>query len=424
MKAYLGLGANLGDRRACLEQALGRLQELSRRPLRVSPVYETPALLPAGAQPEWNRPFFNLVVELETDLDPQNLLNAAKDIERALGRQSRALWAPREIDIDLLFCGELSLRTKTLVLPHPRLEQRAFVLDPLKDLAPSLSIAGKTAMERARALPEHAPLWMAILNLTPDSFSDGGDFLPSEKWEAYLEEMDAAGVGALDLGAESTRPGARTLEEDEEWERLAPLLEHLQLRYRGRRIRPLLSLDTRKFATARRALEYGVDILNDVSGLADERFLDLLRGADCQYVLMHSLTVPADPQVTLASGLDVVEEIKEWFSRRLETLLAAGVRQDQVILDPGIGFGKNRLQSLQLVRGIAAFFPLGCRVLAGHSRKSFLQDFAPAAAKERELESIGVSLALAQKGVDILRVHQPTAHLRAYRGFVHAKGNA
>ena len=408
----LGLGSNLGDRRAHLEDALRRVQALlPARPLRVSPVYETPALLPPGAPSEWDRAYLNIAAEGEGAMAPAELLAALKSVESAMGRDARDRWAPRPIDIDIVRWEGVAVATEALTIPHPSWDERAFVLDPLKDLDPSPEL-----LARARRHPRHAPVWMAILNVTPDSFSDGGRFRAPADLEAHLDAIEPC-AGMVDVGAESTRPGARMLSWEEEWARLEPVLARLRARAAGRMLAPRVSVDTRHAESARRALAAGATIVNDVSGAGEPALLDAVATAGADYVLMHSLTIPADPKRTLARDADVMAELLAWFEGKLAALAAAGIPPARTILDPGIGFGKTSVQSEAILRNLDALAAFPCRILVGHSRKSFLRAISPVPAAERDLESIGVSLRLPGRGADILRVHDPVAHHRAYMGW-------
>ncbi len=411
-KIYLGLGSNLGPRHEMIEKALQLLQEvLPEQKLKISPLYETPALLLESADPSWNKPFLNLVVQGVCREVPHALLQKIKKIEKQLGRTSKECFSPRTIDIDILIWEGVSITSKDLSIPHPSLKNRAFVLDPLKDLEPRY-------MQMARLHPQHSPLWMGILNVTPDSFSDGGKFLDLREIDRYLVEIENH-VGVIDVGAESTRPGATSLTAEEEWTRLEGVLKHLQKRYFNRLLKPLISVDTRHSEVAKAALELGVDMINDVSGFSDLRMGDVLKKNPCQYVLMHSLCVPADPQLVLPAETPTIDQIVCWFKIKLKKLEEHGIFSERVILDPGIGFGKTGLQSLEILRNIKALNVFPCRVLVGHSRKSLIKDFSPVSVLERDVESIGMSLNLAQKGVDLLRVHNPMAHIRAFRASNH-----
>lgn len=412
MKCWVGFGSNVGDRRTNFEEA-AKSMKLVRglRLLRASPVVENPALLPEGAPEDWRKPFLNAVVEIEWDGSPNDLLSALKKIEAEMGRGAEPRWSPRAIDLDLLTFGYEIIQSSTLNVPHAEMWKRQFVLTPLKHLA------GSVALKRSRDLAQHLPLWMGIINLTPDSFADEGRRVRDlDRVNERLDEFDRENIQIVDFGAESTRPGARPLTADEEWRRLKPALDAFNSKYQASAFHPWLSVDTYHASTAARAVEAGADIINDVSGLASKEMLDLLRSSRCQYILMHSLTVPANPKAILQAE-DPVATLLEWAGGKLKELSAAGVDLDRVVFDPGIGFGKTAGQALTIIQNIDRLFALPVRVLVGHSRKSFMKIWSANEAPSRDPETLGVSLRLAERGVDILRVHEPALHQRVFRAF-------
>ena len=419
MEIYLGLGSNLGGRHANLARAL---KLLARYPLslgRVSPVVESPALLPGGSPPEWDRPYLNLAVQCETDAPPQAVREWTKTIEQRLGRSPGSRWAPRAMDIDILLWGNEQLRTETLTVPHPGLRERSFVLTPLVALKPRLVPPGgngATLLDCSRRLADHIPLWMGIVNVTPDSFSDGGRFLGRESIEAHAKAMSKSGVHIIDVGGESTRPGAASLNSNEEWARVAPVLERLIDSRGGSPLGPLISIDTYHPATARKALALGVDMINDVSGLGDPHMIELARGSTADWIAMHRLSLPVDPGMTLPPDADPFAAIEQWLSERADLWLKAGLDLDRIIVDPGIGFGKNPHQSVALLRRAGELRRHGFRVLVGHSRKSFLRFLAGDDMAARDAATAGLSLDLCDQGVDILRVHDVPLNVGAYRG--------
>jgi 2-amino-4-hydroxy-6-hydroxymethyldihydropteridine diphosphokinase len=183
MHIYLGLGSNLGDRRANLARALTALGARGVRVVRVSPLVESPAMLPADAPADWNQPFLNLAAECATAASPHEVLDLLQAIEGELGRGTHARWAPRTIDLDILLWGQELVATDRLRVPHLGITERAFVLSPLSALAPRLTVPGrgrKTLLEWSRESERHIPLWMGIVNVTPDSFSDGGELVFDE----------------------------------------------------------------------------------------------------------------------------------------------------------------------------------------------------------------------------------------------------
>ena len=244
---------------------------------------------------------------------------------------------------------------------------------------------------------------VAILNLTPDSFSDGGAYLCPEHALKAIEQFIADGADVIDIGAESTRPGATPLSYEEEWQRLEPVLKALP-RNKGVEF----SLDTRHAQTAQKALSYGIDWINDVSGFSDPAMLESVKHSDCKLVAMHSLSVPADKNILMSESADVAQEIIDFAEHRIAQMQAAGIVRGRIIFDPGIGFGKTAQQSWDIIDGIERFLKLGVPLLVGHSRKSFLV----ANIAERDTATLALSRTLAVKGVAYLRVHDVAAHTR------------
>jgi len=171
---YLGLGSNEGDRRSYILSALSLLKS-SVQITKISPLYENPALLPDNCNSSWNRPFLNMVLKGKTSLKIENLFSVVQSIETQLGRlKEHHRWSPRTIDIDILAVDGMKWRNETLIIPHPFLAERDFVLSPFRDLEPDLKINNQSVLELSRKLKNKLPAWMDIFNLTPDSFSDGG----------------------------------------------------------------------------------------------------------------------------------------------------------------------------------------------------------------------------------------------------------
>ena len=421
MEVYFGLGSNQGDRLAHLEAALRELERAGARDVAASPVVESPALLPAGAPADWNRPYLNLVARARIPrAGPDDWQRTIKSIEARLGRDlSASRWSPRPVDVDILLWGRRTVRTGHLTIPHREILERSFVLTPLAHLAPRMTIPGQgenTVLEwSGRVRP--IPLWMGIVNCTPDSFSEGGTFDP-DRLADIVERYTAAGAHWLDLGAESTRPGAGPVSPEAEWARLEiPLREALSL-VRGARLRPRVSVDTRHPEVAERALDLGAEMVNDVSGLGTPRMRRLARESGAEWVAVHTVGVPADPARRLPPGRPAADALADWLARRRREWEAAGLDPARILFDPGIGFGKDSLQALELFSAVRRFRAEGLRVLVGHSRKRWFGGGVPPAA-ERDPETVGASLALATRGVDVLRVHDVALHVRAYRSWIH-----
>ena len=420
MSIYLGLGSNDGNRNANLQEAVKRLKNRGFNVTEISPFVETPALLPDDAEPTWNRPFLNCVVAGQASWEPEQGLKIAKEIEIGLGRKKSRKWAPRVIDIDLLLWHDQVVDTNELKIPHYGIADRAFVLTPLLHLKPDLVIPGKnrSVSELCRSV-KPTPLWMGILNLTPDSFSDGGAWADDEVLGERIDSMIAENVQIIDIGAESTRPNAKAIGPEEEWRRLEPALQLINRRLEGRTISPMISVDSRHVGTLEKALANGVQMINDVSGLSDPAIRELVKNSGCQVVAMHSMRIPVDPGVLIPTDDSAVNQLQDWLRSSLNQWVDHGLDPNRIIFDPGIGFGKNPLQSLQLLQNCAVLKEAGLRLLIGHSRKSFMSSFTDRKFADRDLETLGMSLALCQQGVEIIRVHDPVMHVRAYRGWSH-----
>ena len=245
-------------------------------------------------------------------------------------------------------------------------------------------------------------LVMGILNITPDSFSDGGRFAGAEAAVAQAERMLEEGADILDVGGESTRPGAEDVPAQEQVRRILPVIERL----RGGHPNAILSIDTRDAAVAEAALDAGADLINDISALQhDPAMVPLLAGRDVPVVLMHMKGTPRT-MVKEACYHDVVVEVIEYLRRRVSDLAAAGLDPARMVLDPGIGFAKNTFHNLEVMRRIGEFHSLGLPLLVGPSRKRFIgQVLGVSSADERLYGTLAAVAACAQAGVQIVRVH-------------------
>ncbi|HZO07142.1 MAG TPA: dihydropteroate synthase [Solirubrobacterales bacterium] len=238
---------------------------------------------------------------------------------------------------------------------------------------------------------------MGVVNVTPDSFSDGGLYLDPEAAIAHGEELLEAGAEILDVGGESTRPGADPVAEDEERRRVLPVIEGLA--------GATISVDTSKAAVAAAALDAGAAIVNDVTALrGDPGMVALCAEHEATVILMHMLGEPRTMQDEPTYG-DVVAEVHDFLAERLEFALAAGIEEERVWLDPGIGFGKTADHNLELLRRLPELTALGRPLVIGTSRKSFIGKVDGSAARERLGGTIASTVLAAQAGADVLRVH-------------------
>jgi dihydropteroate synthase len=259
------------------------------------------------------------------------------------------------------------------------------------------------------------PEIVGILNITPDSFSDGGRFVECEAAIARAAELFDSGASVVDVGAESTRPSAQLITEDTEWERLEPVLAPLV--NLARSVNKIISIDTRHESTAFRALDCGVKWINAVSGSASPALIDAIQRYDARLILMHHCGLPADPAQHIPLTRDPVTEVATWVKEKLVEVTALGLPSEKLILDPGIGFGKTAAQSIDLLHGIAELSSLGADLLIGHSRKSFMKLFTDRPAVERDLETHCVSFFLCDSGVRYLRVHEVAGTSRSIRTY-------
>lgn len=249
------------------------------------------------------------------------------------------------------------------------------------------------------------PLLMGIVNVTPDSFSDGGQFFDRRAAVAHALKLADEGAGILDLGGESTRPYSTPVPEAEELARLVPVIAQL----RQHRPELVLSIDTSKAAVAKAAVEMGVEIINDVTGLSgDPAMIEVAKASGAGICAMHMQGTPQTMQDNPFYS-DVVEDIYAFLCQRRDELLAAGIEREKICLDPGIGFGKSHEHNLTLMANCRRFHELGCPLLVGHSRKGFIGKVLGDKTADRTAGTIGGALALARQGVQILRVHDVRA---------------
>lgn len=249
---------------------------------------------------------------------------------------------------------------------------------------------------------------VGILNITPDSFSDGGQHEDALK---YARKLIEDGADIIDIGAESTRPGAKSLSYDEEWERLEPVLAAIIKTAKAANVKT--SLDTRHHKSAVKAIRLGIDWINDVRGFCAPDMINAVKDSNVRLVMMHSLTVPADKNITIAEDKDPVAEILSWTENKLQALTAQDIDKERIILDPGIGFGKTAKQSLEIMKRIDELKKSGLEILVGHSRKSFFNLITTKDFSERDVETIAASILIAPF-VSYLRVHDVAGHKRAF----------
>jgi len=269
----------------------------------------------------------------------------------------------------------------------------------------------KLTLRDLRSIETGTPLVMGVLNVTPDSFSDGGAFLSPVVAVARGLQMVADGADIIDIGGESTRPGAASVSVDEELARVLPVISKL----RAHSDIPI-SIDTNKAVVAKEALDAGADIVNDISALRmDPEMVRVLAESQAPVILMHMLGTPRTMQQR-PHYENCVEEIAAFFQERIEFCIANGIAREKLILDPGIGFGKRLEDNLAIIACIARFKQFGFPVLVGASRKSFIGmiHVSGTNARERLGGSIASALVAVRNGADIVRVHDVAETVEAF----------
>lgn len=270
------------------------------------------------------------------------------------------------------------------------------------------------ALPNQRALDLSQPVVMGIVNVTPDSFSDGGKAETTELAIKQAQMMIDSGAQIIDIGGESTRPGADLVSEADELARVLPVVQALR-----KQSSVAISVDTYKSAVAKHALDSGADIINDISaGRMDEKMVPLIAETDAAFVMMHMQGTPQTMQVD-PQYADVVTEVAGFLKERLDYCASAGINSERLVIDPGIGFGKTLEHNLALLDGITTLTALGAPVLIGASRKSFIGrlEGEPAAPDQRLGGSIAAALAALAQGARILRVHDVRETVQALKVF-------
>ena len=382
MNIVLALGTNLGNKFNNLRQVLNLLQTIMVIE-KESIIFETDAVLPQKYPPEWDIPYLNMVVSGDTQLSPNELLHAVKRIENEMGRDSEhEFWSPRIIDIDILYYGDLTISTPELTIPHKEIKNRPFVKSLLNFIGYDFFDNETNLYEPKRSFTL-SPKLVGIVNITPDSFSDGGKFLTAENAVKRVNEILANGGYIAELGAQSTRPGYTEISAKEEIKRLTPVMEKLADMSN-------IGVDTYFDDVAIFALSNGVKWINDIKGNLADKTLQILAKNQAKLVIMDN-----------GQGVKYLQE-------RVKYLTKMGIGEQNIIIDPGIGFAKTRQQNIKILQQISNFpFPMS-QIMVGHSRKSFIKSFA--SSSNRDVETLAISSYLADKKVGYLRIHDIEIH--------------
>ncbi|KAK1836961.1 putative folic acid synthesis protein [Podospora conica] len=440
--AYVALGSNMGDRIAWIEQACNEMDARGIKVKRTSSLWETEPMYVLDQDR-----FVNGVCEVETTLEPLALLDALQDIENQLGRKKVIDKGPRNIDLDILLYENLKIDHPRLQIPHIGIPEREFVLRPLAELIPDKPIDHARPWTLTRdlldALPpsstplttmtplsaHHPPIQalqptrkthvMAILNMTPDSFSDGGTVpLPSDSSSptstAFLQKVQtllSSGATMLDIGGQSTAPNAPPIPLDEELRRVLPAIRLIRAHFPAPEHRILISVDTYRAAVASAAVAAGADIVNDVSGGAiDPEMLPAVAKLGATVCLMHMRGTPATMSSLTEYPDGLIPGIARELVVRVAAAEAAGVRRWRIVLDPGLGFAKVGRQNVDVLRGLEELrgWPglEGLPWLVGSSRKSFVGVVTGVEEPRERIWGTAATVAAAvQGGADVVRVH-------------------
>jgi dihydropteroate synthase len=331
---------------------------------------------------------------------------------------SREVYELKGGSADCLIMGTLTQFERLL----PKLKQQPF---GLRRLAAAIETALRNYDDPFPAGPpgldlSDPPLLMGVLNVTPDSFSDGGRYTSTDDAVRAALDMVAEGAALVDIGGESTRPGADPLSEEEEAARVLPVVAALATSLPGR-----LSVDTYKARVAAKAVAAGAYMINDISALRmDPEMVAVVRDAGCPVILMHMLGEPKTMQVAPSYG-DVVEDLYAFFAERLEWAVANGLKEENLLIDPGLGFGKTTAHNLAILRGLETFRSLGRPIVVGASRKRFLGEILGIdEASARDEATAATTVLAVSSGVHVLRVHRVGVNRDAVRIALAVRGAA
>lgn len=431
-KIFVGICSNEGNKLQNLADAINLLTKNGFEITDQSIVIETKAITLPDSPSSWDVPYLNMVVAGFTKEIPDDFLKILQNIEISLGRSpDHAKWSPRVIDLDILLWGEDVIDTKSLKVPHPEILNRPFLLHLLAMMDRSLRhpVNNRLFTEMAhkevdltscfsRSFVLYAPKLVGVVNVTPDSFSDGGNYLNPEKALQQIMSLSEDGASIIEIGAQSTRPGAAIISPGEEYQRLKSVLDllgHLKINDHDHKIK--ISIDSFSPEVIYKLLENynNISWINDVTGKLDNELLKFIASRKCKIVTMHSLSVPPSKYNIMDHDLPTLDAILNWMQQTSNNLLDCGFKPSQIILDPGIGFGKSAYQNLDILRQIPKLKELGLELLLGHSRKSYISAFYNnSSANERDQETIAISSELAKSGVDYLRVHNVKDHMRFF----------
>ena len=355
---YISVGSNLGNRLNNIRTSLELIKSFNILTLiKHSIVLETTAIVEESAPNEFNIPYLNMIISGKTNLSPEDLLQKLKEIELIMGRvQSNQKWAPRIIDLDILLFNDLVLDTKNLKIPHSELKNRPFFQNLLSLMGDVSTIYNNQELKNLTNSFTKSfvlnPAFVGVVNLTKDSFSDGGKFDYADDAVKQITKLISDGASVIELGAQSTRPNAEIVGEAEEYNKLNEVLVNIYDLIKEKNIQ--ISIDSFWSSVVLKLIrqQHKISIVNDVRGEFDDMTLVEISENNCKFCIMHSLTAPVNPEIIISQEANPIEVIQKWGRGVLDKLYKIGFSEKDVIIDPGIGFGKSAYQNIKILKEI------------------------------------------------------------------------
>jgi 2-amino-4-hydroxy-6-hydroxymethyldihydropteridine diphosphokinase/dihydropteroate synthase len=386
----VGIGSNL-DPLNHLRSAVMLLKK-SFYLKKISNIYESDAQVLPNSPNEWNQKYLNAAVLIEVEkFIPGHFLTVLKSIEKTMGRKDAQRWAPREIDLDILYVHGVEFTSETLNIPHKNLTERPFALLPAIEVFPDIQVQKpiwcqhwhpQIPFNTTKSKNYFWPRFVGIVNLTMDSFSDGGLYMSEESFKNQILKLSKEGAEIIDLGAESTRPEAVGVPTDLEHQRLETSLKWIK----ELNMDVEVSIDCRNHEVIEKIIHrHQVDYINDVTGFADHRMLDILKNTDARAIVMHSLSVPPNQTETLDQNENPHTQLITWWKNKVFQFEENKINLERFIFDPGIGFGKTPQQNSYILNHLDELSEIENQILLGFSRKSYLRQFSAVPAEQRDI---------------------------------------
>lgn len=376
---------------------------------KISSIYESDAQVLPDSPKNFDQPYLNAAVLIEiNNFDPHQFLSDLKNIEKKMGRINEQRWAPREIDLDILYVDGFQFESDILNIPHKNLIERPFALLPALEIYKDLNFKTQLNIKKpnwcnswvAEAdIPFHTkkskkyfwPEFVGILNITSDSFSDGGFYLSEDEFKKQALSLINQGADILDVGAESTRPDAVSVLPALEYERLNQALNWLkELKEKSDlKLNLKISIDSRNSDVISKILDkHEIHFINDVTGFKNPQMQNILKNKNhknIKAVVMHSITIPPNQQEVLNINESPCQQLITWWKIKLEKFEKNNISTNNLIFDPGIGFGKTPEQNSYILNHLEEFCEIKNKIYLGFSRKSYLNQFTNAQANKRDV---------------------------------------